>query len=153
MHPCCGWDIAQAIDICYAGAAYLYTFPIAWCWSDLEPHRALYWLEDPILAPVQVLTPPDGASLFYSDKGCTWLMHLCISLDPSGSTVLLFGLVCPPPHLSAIVGLPARQNKLQTSKTFGVCRTLMPQCTCIDGPFCPHFAGARAKGKRSFRTD
>ena len=58
-----------------------------------------------------------------------------------------------PPHLSTIVGLPARPNELQTRKTFGVCRTLLPQCTCIDGPFRPHFAGARAKGKRSFRTN
>ena len=29
----------------------------------------------------------------------------------------------------------------------------MPQCLCIAGPFFPHFAGARAKGKRSFRSD
>ena len=27
------------------------------------------------------------------------------------------------------------------------------QCTCIDGPFCQHFAGSRAKRKWSFRTD
>ena len=57
-----------------------------------------------------------------------------------------------PPHLSAIVGLPARPNELQTRQTFDVCWKRMPQCTCFDGSFCPHFAGVRAKGKRSFRT-
>ena len=57
-----------------------------------------------------------------------------------------------PPHLSANVGSPAHPNELRTRKTFGVCRTRMPQCTCMDRPFRPHFAGARAKGKRSFRT-
>ena len=56
-----------------------------------------------------------------------------------------------PPHLSSIVVLPARPNKPRTRKTFGVCRTQMPQCA--DGPFFPHFASARAKGKRSFRTN
>ena len=29
---------------------------------------------------------------FFSDEGRTWLMHLCISTDPSGSTALYFGL-------------------------------------------------------------
>ena len=28
----------------------------------------------------------------YSDEGRTWLLHLCISTDPSGSTALYFGL-------------------------------------------------------------
>ena len=54
----------------------------------------------------------------------------------------------PPPHLSAIVGSPAHPNELQTCKIYGVCRTRMPQCTCIDGPFRPHFTGARAKGEK-----
>ena len=36
-----------------------------------------------------------------------------------------------------------------TRKTFGICRTRMPVRICTDGPFRPHFAGARAKGKRS----
>ena len=44
---------------------------------------------------------------------------------------------------------PARPNKLRTWNTFGVRRTLTHQCTCVDGPFCPHFAGAWAKGKRT----
>ena len=81
-------------------------------------------------------------------------MHLGISTAPSGSTALYFGLdLSLPPHLSATVGSPAHPNELRTRKTFGVCRTRMPQCTCIDGPFFLHFASARAKGKRSFRTD
>ena len=60
---------------------------------------------------------------FNSDEGRTWLMHLCISTDPSGSTVLYFGLdqFVLPPHLSAIVGSRARPNELPTRKLFGVC--------------------------------
>ena len=52
-----------------------------------------------------------------------------------------------------MVGSPARPNELWTRKTSGTCRTRMPQCTCIDGPFCPNFAGDRAKEKRGFPTD
>ena len=33
----------------------------------------------------------------YSDEGRTWLIYLCISTDPSGSTALYFGSVCPDP--------------------------------------------------------
>ena len=32
---------------------------------------------------------------FYFDEGRTWLMHLCIRTDPSGSTALYFGRICP----------------------------------------------------------
>ena len=44
-------------------------------------------------------------------------------------------------------------SELRAHKTFGVTQTRMSLCTCIDGPFRRHFARARAKGKRSFRTD
>ena len=75
---------------------------------------------------------------------------------PSGSTALHFRLrpqFVLPPHFRANVGSPARPNELRTRKTFGVCRTQMPQCTCMYGPSCPHFAGTQAKGKRNFRTN
>ena len=58
-----------------------------------------------------------------------------------------------PTHLSTNLVSPARPNELRSRKTFGVCRTRIPPCVCIDGPFRPHFTHARAKGKRSFRTD
>ena len=91
----------------------------------------------------------------YSDEGRTWLIHFARTLV--GPQRFISARFVLPPHSSAIVGFttesPALRNELQTHKTFGVCRTQMPQCTCIDGPFRPPFAGARAKGKRSFRTD
>ena len=55
-----------------------------------------------------------------------------------------------PPHLSAIEVLPARPNEQRTRKAFGICRTRMPLCTCIDGSFFPEFTGTRAQGKEAF---
>ena len=83
---------------------------------------------------------------FLLDEGLTWPMCKCNSTDPilSGSTTLYFRL-CLSFH--EIVGSPAHLNKLRTHKSFSVCQTRMPQCTCMDGPFCPHCAGARAEGK------
>ena len=90
---------------------------------------------------------------FNSDEGHTWLMHLCISYGPWWVHSALFRARSVPTHLSTNLVSPARPNELRSRKTFGVCRTRMPPCVCIDGPFHPHFARARAKGKRSFRTD
>ena len=43
----------------------------------------------------------------------------------------------------------ACSNKLWARKTFSICRTRMPQCTCnTDRPFRWHFAGSQTKGKR-----
>ena len=91
---------------------------------------------------------------FHSDEGHTGLMHLCISYGPKWVHSALFWAVSVlPTHLSANLVSPARPNEQRSRKTFGVCRTRMPPCVCIDGPFRPHFARAPAKGKRSFRTD
>ena len=51
-----------------------------------------------------------------------------------------------------ILGSPAHRNEMRTHKSFGISRTRMPQCKCMDGPFRPHFAGAWVKGKRSFQN-
>ena len=51
---------------------------------------------------------------------------------------------------SQIVGLPAHPNELRTQKTFGVCRTQMPQCTCIDGPFARTSLALERKRKETF---
>ena len=76
-------------------------------------------------------------------------MHLCISTDPSVSTALYFGSVLSYHSvLSAIVDLPARPKQAADSQTFDVYPTRMPQCTCINRPLRPHFAGAWAKGKK-----
>ena len=53
-----------------------------------------------------------------------------------------------PPHLSAIVGLPARPTELRTRKTFDVCRTRMTQCMCIDGPLRQHVASGWRSSER-----
>ena len=55
---------------------------------------------------------------------------------------LIRALSVLPTHLSANLVSPARPNELRSRKTFGVCRTRMPPCVCIDGPFRPHFARA-----------
>ena len=82
-----------------------------------------------------------------------WCIYASVT-DPSGLHSALFrARSVLPIHLSANLVSPARPNELRSRKTFGVCRTRMPPCVCIDGPFRPHFARARAKGKRSFRTD
>ena len=68
-----------------------------------------------------------------------------------GPQRFILGSICPSTPFEHYRRSPARPNELRTRKTFGVCRTRMSQCTCINGPFFPHFDDA--KEKRSFRTD
>ena len=63
------------------------------------------------------------------------------------------GSVCPSTPFSHQHQFASPSKRAATRKTFGVCRTQMPQCSCIEGLFRPHFAGTWAKGKRSFETD
>ena len=49
--------------------------------------------------------------------------------------------------------MPARPNELRSRKTFGSVEHGCPRVSASMGRFAPHFARARAKGKRSFRTD
>ena len=74
-------------------------------------------------------------------------MSLRIRTDPSGSPI------CPSTAFPCQRRFARPPNEMQTPQTFGVCRTRMPRCTYMGGSFRPHFAGARAKRRKSFRTD
>ena len=74
-----------------------------------------------------ILTEKGNLSRFYSNEGLAWLMHLCVSTDPSGSIALHFGLVCPstPFELYRRFTSPSKRTLAADSQHFGVCRTRM----------------------------
>ena len=87
---------------------------------------------------------------FHSDEGRTWLMHLCISTDPIGSTALYFGLDLSfhPIWVLSLVHQPV-QTSCGLAKLLASVEHGCPSVRVSPGRFSPHFAGARAK-RRSF---
>ena len=80
-------------------------------------------------------------------------MHLCISTDPGGFTVLYFGSICPSTPFQHECRFASPSEQAVDSQKFCRLSNTDAPVTCIDGPFCLHFAGAWAQGKISFRTN
>ena len=80
------------------------------------------------------------------------LMHQLRTLV--GPRRFISGSVCPSNPFEREFSFASPSKRAAESQNFWrLSNTDAPVCVCIDGPFRPHFARARAKGKRSFRTD
>ena len=82
--------------------------------------------------------------------------HWCIyasAPDPLGPWRFNSGSTCPSTPIESELSFAILSKRAAGSQTFWRLSNTDAPCTCIDGPFRPHFARARVKGKRSFRTD